>query len=426
MSADAPAPHPPSPSLSAATVAADDPARARELFEILQAALAAVDPEEAVIRTLTEHPPGGEKVTILALGKAGPAMARGAARVLGARTGRTVVVTDHLEEVPRGAQLRVTSHPWPDSTSVAAGRLLLRVASESRHPVLFLVSGGGSALAEVPAPGLDLDDLVAVYDTMLRRSVTIEEANIVRTHLSQIKGGRLAAAASAPTMTVLLSDVGDHPDLIASGPTLPCRSHPSDALEVIERHSLSVPDSAREVLDNAPPPPTLDPGPVIVAADGRSAALAAAAEARRRGITVTVVTAELAGESRDAALESLDVTPEGEVGIFAGETTVTVGGDGDGGRNQEAALAVSLAIEGTGDVFVTFGTDGIDGPTDAAGAYVDGSTARRMREAGVDPADALACNDSHRALEAAGVLIRTGPTGINVADLWLVDRRRPA
>jgi glycerate 2-kinase len=425
MSADTPPPHPPSASLSAATVAADDPARARDLFGVLQAALAAVDPEAAVIRTLTEHPPAGEKVTVLALGKAGPAMARGAARVLGARTGRTIVVSDHPENVPRGAELRVTSHPWPDSTSVAAGRLLLRAASESRHPILFLVSGGGSALAEVPAPGLDLDDLVAVYDTMLRTAVTIEETNIVRAHLSQIKGGRLAAAAATPTTTVLISDVGDHPDLIASGPTLPCRSLPSDALEVLERHSLTVPDSVREVLENAPPPPTVEPGPVIVAADGRSSAAAAADEAGRRGITARVVTTELAGEARDTALDSLDATPKGEVGVFAGETTVTVRGDGDGGRNQEAALAVSLAIRETGDVFVAFGTDGIDGPTDAAGAYVDGSTARRMQEAGIDAADALARNDSHRALEAAGALIRTGPTGVNVADLWLVDRRRP-
>jgi glycerate 2-kinase len=409
----------------APSIVASEPDRLRELLSLVDAALDAVDPEEAVRRLLVDEPPPGERITVLALGKAAPAMSRGAARALGRRIGQFVVVSDHTEEVPDGAELMVGSHPVPTSASVDAGRRILAAASEPADHVLFLVSGGGSALAEVPREGLELSDLAAVYDLMLRGGVPIEETNCVRAHLSALKGGRLAAAASAPTTTLVVSDVGKRIELVASGPTVPCRSTPAEARAVLERHGLigRLPTAVRRVLDGPADPPDIPPGRVVVAGDGALAAEALAADAARRGIPARVVTTELRGEASTAAVAALSAAPSGAVGIFAGETTVTVRGDGSGGRNQEAALAAALEVEGTGTRFLTFGTDGIDGPTDAAGGYIDGGTAARIRDGGIDPAIALAANDSHTALGAAHALVRCGPTGVNVADLWLVDRR---
>ena len=181
--------------------------------------------------------------------------------------------------------------------------------------------------------------------------------------------------------------------------------------------------SIRRVLTDPPEAIDLPPGRVVVVGDCVVAAEAVAAEAARRGIPARLVTTDLRGEASTAAVEALSTTPPGEVGILAGETTVTVRGPGRGGRNQEAALAAAIALDGRDGRFVSFGTDGIDGPTDGAGGYVDGATAFRIRDGGIDPDRALADNDSHAALAAASALIRCGPTGVNVADLWLVDRR---
>jgi len=407
------------------SIAASDPERLRELMSLLDAALGAVDPEEAVRGFLESEPPAGERITVVALGKAAPAMARGAAAALGGRVRRLVVVSDHTEPVPPGAELLVGSHPVPTEASVEAGRRLLAAAAEAADHVVFLVSGGGSALAEVPRPGLSLADLAAAYEKMLLSGVPIEETNTVRAHLSALKGGRLAAAASAPTTTVVVSDVGSRIELVASGPTLRCASTPAEALAVLDRHDLidELPVSIRRVLTDPPEAIDLPPGRVVVVGDCVVAAEAVAAEAERRGIPARLVTTDLRGEASTAAVEALSTTPPGEVGILAGETTVTVRGPGRGGRNQEAALAAAIALDGRDGRFVSFGTDGIDGPTDAAGGYVDGATAFRIRDGGIDPDRALADNDSHAALAAASALIRCGPTGVNVADLWLVDRR---
>lgn len=408
----------------AASVAAREPARLRELLALVDAGLDAVDPELAVAAALTPHRPKLAGATVIALGKAAPAMARGAARALPEGVGRLVVVTDHPEPVPAGAEILVTSHPLPDDRSLAAGRLLLEVVAASAQPILFLISGGGSALAEVPGPGLSLADVTATYAAMLRVPLTIEEANTVRSHLSRLKGGRLAAAARVPVLSLLVSDVGPHPHLIASGPTVACRSSPADALAVIRRHHLEVPGSVVAYLATAGPPPALQPAPVVTAADGATAAAAAAAAGRRRHLPVTVVATDLAGEARRAAREVIAATPPGQIGIFAGETTVAVRGEGAGGRNQEGALAAAAVLDGTDSALLTFGTDGVDGPTDAAGGYVDGSTGAALRAAGIDVDATLAENDSHTALASIGAVVRTGPTGMNVADLWVVDRRR--
>ncbi|HSJ34132.1 MAG TPA: DUF4147 domain-containing protein [Acidimicrobiia bacterium] len=402
---------------------ADQPNRLGELLDLIQSALDAVEPETATVRALDDLDLGSGEVTVVALGKAAPAMARGAVAALGENAVQVVVVTDHHETLPGGAEEMISSHPVPDERSLAAGHRLLEVVAAASHPVLFLISGGGSALVEVPAPGLNLSDLIATYQAMLLANVSIEEANTVRAHLSRIKGGRLAAATRNPMATILISDVGPNPHLVASGPTLPCRTTPSRALDVIRRHGLEVPPAVEAALSRAEPVPPLADSPVLIAADGATAAAAAVGAGRARGLPVSLHTTALKGEARTAMRLALTQVPVGEVAVLAGETTVEVRGDGRGGRNQEAALAAVEHLAGSPWAVLTFGTDGIDGPTEAAGAYVDGSTRARLRSAGIDIEDALARNDSNPALAAVDALIRTGPTGANVADLWIIDRR---
>lgn len=416
----------PGPDLAALTssITASDPDRCRSLLGLLGHGLSVVDPETAVARALTKNELAGQEVTVVAVGKASPAMARGAAAALGDRVRHWLVVSDHAEPVPAGAELLVTAHPIPDLSSLEAGRRLLETVRTPADHIVFLVSGGGSALAELPHPGIGLEDLARVYDLLLREGVAIEDANVIRSHLSALKGGKLAAAAAAPLTTVVLSDVGPRLDLVASGPSIPSSSRPADARTVLDRLGLveRLPHAARAVLEDDADPPR-GRGRVISAGDGEAAATAVAAAGGKLGIPVSVVTTSLDGEAAETARWALRAVGRGEVGVMAGETTVTVRGSGRGGRNQEAALSAAMAMEEGTDVFVTLGTDGIDGPTDAAGAYVDGATAGRIRAAGSDPVAALANNDSHSALDAAAALIRTGPTGINVADLWLIDRR---
>lgn len=396
----------------------EDASRADLVLAMLSAALTAADPEYSTRRALADWMAG--PATILALGKAAPAMVRGATTAIGA-VEHTLIVTDHAEEVPPGAELIVTSHPIPDTTSEFAGRRLLDEAAK-RENTVFLISGGGSALAEVPAAGLTLSDVAETYVVLLRAGLAIDEVNTVRSHLSALKGGRLAAAAGGPILTVLISDVIGGPHLIASGPTVPCPTEPGDALDVLRRRELTeaVPPQVLTVLAAGEPPPRIPASEVIVATDGEMAARGALDEAHRRRMGGRLVTPRLEGAAVDAVRWALAQAKPGEVSLFSGETTVEVRGAGRGGRNQQAALAAALVIENRPTVFAAFGTDGIDGPTDAAGAIVDGSTAGAVRRAGIDPEEALADNDSYHALDAAGALIRCGPTGTNVADLWIV------
>lgn len=401
----------------------EDTSRADLVLAMLSAALTAVDPEAATRRALAGRV--DRPTAIVALGKAAPAMSRGAAAVWGGAKD-IVIVTDHEEDVPPGAELWITSHPIPDASSERAGRRLLEVVGEAEN-VVFLISGGGSALAEVPAPHLIVDELAATYALMLREGLSIEETNTVRSHLSALKGGRLAAAVGGRMVTVLVSDVISRPHLIASGPTVPCPTVPGDALDVLQRHGLveSVPDTVLHVLTDAEPPPRIPASEILVAADGHVAARAAVAAAQDRGASAGILTTHLDGAAAEASRWAVNRTAPGEIAVLAGETTVEVRGGGRGGRNQEAALAAAILIEDTPVVFASLGTDGVDGPTDAAGAIVDGSTARRIRQAGIDPEAALGDNDSYPALDAAGALIRCGPTGTNVADVWVVDKAHP-
>lgn len=392
-----------------------------------KAAVEAVDPVRLTAGAVSAHGPWDGEVTVLALGKAAPGMARGALAALPRRPVRTVVVAGRPVDL-EDAELHVGGHPFPDVGSVAAGNALLDAARACRDTLLVLVSGGGSALAEVPRSGLSLDELVEAQRAVMLAGAPIEDLNLVRRRLSVLKDGGLAAASPARRIvTLLVSDVVDAgPEDVASGPTLPDRRKGAEALAVVERLGLRerMPPAVIDVLATPRPTPVGRPHDVAVLADGGMAAAAAARALEADGIPAAVRPERLRGEARDEAGRIVSSATGDRAMVAWGETTVTVTGSGSGGRNQEGALAAALALRGTDGVFGSFGTDGIDGPTDAAGAIVDGGTAVRIEAAGLDPAARLADNDAHPALDAAGDLVRTGRTGTNVADVWVMGPLR--
>jgi hydroxypyruvate reductase len=390
------------------------------LKQAIEAALEKVDPAVLTTAAIDRLGITGE-VCVVAIGKAAAGMARGAAARLTIIDG--LVVSDHEEAVPAQTRLMIGGHPVPTRASEAAGLAVLEMVAASQHPVLFLISGGGSALCELASSPLTLDDLAGTTEALLLSGASIDEINSVRPHLSMIKGGRLGAAAREISATLILSDVtgGGGAENVASGPSLPGHSTLADALAVIRNHHLEdrVPKAVLDHLSSASPPQAPMAHPMAVVGDvdtAVSAAMAAVEDLGRpahRGRT-------LVGDARGAMTTILGEAASG-VTVAGGETTVNVQGDGKGGRNQHAALAAALAIEARDDqIVVAFATDGIDGNTDAAGAIVDGGTVARARAAGLDSAAHLARFDSHPLLAATGDLLKTGPTGTNVADIWLV------
>jgi hydroxypyruvate reductase len=398
-----------------------------QLDLIFRAAVAAVDPSVLVERALLDLAldPGDRPVTVLALGKAAGGMVWGAHRVFGDSV--TGVAALHSPgRLPAGIVGVVGGHPVPDRRSVEAGERLLATAAavQPGSLVLCLVSGGGSALAEVPAPGLDIADLAVVNRLLLDSGVAIGEMNVVRRAMSQIKGGHLAArVVKARLVTLAVSDVGSaNPATIASGPTLAPPPPGPTAREILLEHAL---------LDRVPPGLTLAGTAVAperssdhifkVIADGSTAARAASARAASLGMSSTIVERELYGEARDEARRVLADTRgrEVDVAIHIGETTVTVRGAGRGGRNHEAALRAAVALDGRDGAFLAGGTDGVDGSARGAGAIVDGLTATIGRRLGRDAGAYLAANDSGGFFDVVPGRIVTGPTGTNVADIWL-------
>ena len=404
------------------------------LLEAFRAGIAGVEPEFATARAAENldlrH---AHRVIAIAVGKAAVPMARGLAAVVNLADG-VIVAPDH-GEAP--LPLIVGGHPIPNEGSAAGARRALEVAASAGPDdvVVCLISGGASALLAAPARGLDLDDLIETNRALLECGADISDTNIVRKHLSAIKGGRLAAAAvPARLITLVLSDVvGDPLDVIASGPTVPDPTTFGDALGVVERHGIfdrlsgrvlgHLERGRRGLVDETPKQPHVR-HEVVVIGSGAVAAEAAATYLHSQQVPARIVSTRHTGEAREAAVAALSTESYGdEVLIFAGETTVTVRGSGRGGRNQEAALAAALEIDGRPATFLAGGTDGTDGPTDAAGGVVDGGTIGRGLAANFDPFAALADNDTYPFLAAAGDLIVMGPTGTNVADLWMFRRR---
>lgn len=434
-------------------VLANDPGRRRNLMRVFASALAAVDPEAAVkaalvregdVLTLDERRldlAHFERGVVLAFGKAAVPMARGITSVLTGLPVDGVVASNNPESID-GLEVLRSSHPVPDSLSVDAARRLVENASTAGPGDLVIVgvSGGGSALLTLPAAGIALDDLATTTGALLKCGATIDELNVVRRHLSAVKGGRLAEtlAGAGAVLTLVISDVvGDDLNVIASGPMVPDPTTFADAVAVLDKYSMrgEMPAAVVEhllagvtgAIDDTP-----DGGPVFarqsiaLVATAADAAAGAADRAGLLGWEPNVVTTALTGEARDVAVrlaaESREISA-GQMLIYAGETTVTVAGDGTGGRNQELALAASIELAGDdGVVLLSGGTDGIDGMSDAAGGLVDGHTEQRGRALGLDAAAFLARSDSNTYLSAVGDVIITGPTGTNVGDVLLVAR----
>lgn len=396
------------------------------LEQCYRASLAAIHPRGAVAAALPDLLPAqAGRIVVLALGKAAVGMAWGVADVVeGPLTG--VVVSDHPEPVPQGLRLIVGGHPLPDEGSLEGGDALLGAAlgAGPGELALCLVSGGGSALAEAPAAGVTLADLRATNDLLLRSGATIDEVNAVRTSLSRLKGGGLAAAIDpAPCLTLIISDVvGDRLDVIGSGPTVARPGVAGEAREVLLRRGIiaRAPASVVAALD-AEPPARATGDTIEIVASRRHVAAAAAEWLKESGLSAELIDTDMTGESAAIARDVLAAETGAQVAVCAGETTVTVTGDGIGGRNHEAALAAAIELDGSRDrAFLAAGTDGIDGFTDGAGAVVDGATAPEARRLGLDAGAFLERNDSGGFFDRVPGRIVTGPTGTNVGDLWLV------
>ncbi len=427
-----------------------DPQRRRAVLDVVRAGIEAVEPAGAVRRALqrdgTTLVVGNERldlrafsaVRVLGLGKASIAMTSAIESILGDHSLGGAVVAPAPATVPR---LRVVagSHPVPDVSSVRGAQLLMEEAKGITADELLVVaiSGGGSALATLPLPGITLAEMQSITDALLRSGATIGELNVVRKHLDGIKGGRLlaAAAGAGAVVTLVLSDVVGNPlDIIASGPTVPDPSTFAQALQVLDDHDLAAVSPAVTALLERGRAGSMDDTPaggavfdrqiIHLVGDAVTAAHGAAAAATAAGIPATVNTTTLTGEARDVAGDLVSAAPHGHgMAIYAGETTVTVSGGGRGGRNQELALAAGIAMNGVDDLVVAaVGTDGRDGPTPAAGGIGDGNTVARADAAGLDAAASLADNDSYRLLAATGDLVVTGTTGTNVGDLVVVYR----
>jgi len=418
---------------------------ARHAEPIWRAALDAVDPYRAVRREASLDGEAlrvggasldlaGRRILVVGGGKAGVPMTEAAVDLLGRRIAGGLVITKRGHGEGRGAvgpvAIRLGGHPLPDAEGAlsAAELAALAAGATTDDLVLVLLSGGGSSLLALPEDGLSLDDLRKASDALIRGGADIGRLNAMRKHLTRLSGGRLARlAAPAQVVSLILSDVvGDPLDAIAELGLE--AAMPAPVLGRLRR-------GAAGGIEETPKPgdPMFDRVINRVVAGNRTAVEAAAEKARALGFDTAIVSINLRGEARErgrelAALGFDTAKGKGAVRppaclVFGGETTVTVRGQGSGGRNQELALAAALELEARGaarTTVIALSTDGQDGPTDAAGAAVDGSTCGTIRSAGVDPRAALDDNDSHRALGAGGALIRTGPTRTNVADLALV------
>lgn len=391
---------------------------------ILREAIAAVQPEAAVTRALAQLPPCHGRRILVAVGKAACPMASAALQALDGHVHAGIVITKHGHGVPLPAPLQVleAGHPVPDAATYAATAQALAL-TENLTPadqVLFLLSGGGSALFEQPL--LPPQELTDVTQQLLACGAAITQVNTIRKRLSAVKGGRFALhCAPAQVWSVVLSDVlGDRLDMIASGPACPDRSTAEEALEIVNRYALRLSPQALACL-RRPTPSALPNAQSIVTGSVRQLVDAAARTCRRLGYDVEILTDCLQSEAWDAGrwLAREALVRSGPRALLAGgETVVHVMGPGLGGRNQELALSAAAQIAGQRALAIfSFGSDGTDGPTDAAGGYVDGQTQAALARQGISIPDVLARNDAYHALEACGGLIKTGPTGTNVNDL---------
>ena len=398
-----------------------------DLLRIFNASVAAVLPERAVAEALNGFCPGSGKIIAVAAGKAAWRMAKAARDALGDKITRGIVITKYahsMGEIP-GFEIYEAGHPVPDENGVAATRRAAELVRglTKEDTVLMLLSGGGSALFECPL--VPLKELKTVTDRLLSCGADITEINTIRKRLSAVKGGRFAALASpAKVFTVVLSDVlGDRADTIASGPTCADESTCEEAKEICRRYALPLSETAARLLDEETPK-EISNSVIRVTGSVKLLCESAARECALLGYEPRIVTDSLSCEARTAGemLSELAVanrnTDRPLAFIAGGETVVRVTGRGRGGRCQEACLSAALGLRGLENAaLLCAGSDGTDGPTDAAGAIADGGTVDRMREAGIDTEEALCDNDSYTAFKSIDSLVITGPTGTNVNDV---------
>ena len=394
---------------------------------IIRAAIAAVLPDEAVRRALKgRHFPG--RVLLVAAGKAAWQMARAAVEALGpVDAGVVVTKYGHVQGQLPGVICYEAGHPVPDENSFRATQAALDLVAGAKETdtVLFLLSGGGSALFEKPLiPGGELQDIT---QQLLACGADIVEMNTIRKRLSAVKGGRFAlACAPARVYSIVLSDIlGDPLDMIASGPAVPDRSTCAQAQAIAETYGLRLSGAARACLQQETPK-VLDNVETHITGSVRELCAAAAAACGQLGYQPVLLTDHLDCEAREAGRFLADIARthagRGQKAAYlaGGETVVRLTGHGLGGRNQELALAAAPGLAGLPAAVFSVGSDGTDGPTDAAGGYVDGDTAAALAARGLDAGAVLADNDAYHALQAVDGLIVTGPTGTNVNDVAVV------
>ena len=432
----------------------------QKILPILWAALQAVDPIGAVKRHVSlegnklrigDHTYDlrqYENIYVVGGGKAGGSMARAVEGILGDRITAGVVNTKYgyLADT-KIVRINEAGHPIPDTQGMAGAREMLDLAKGASEGdlVLCLISGGGSALMTLPVEGISLKDMEALTSALLRCGATINEINTIRKHLSQIKGGNLSRAAfPAEVVSLILSDVVGNPlDVIASGPTVPDSTSFAQSWEIAERYNLvdelpaPIIEQLRRGKDGKIPDTPKQGDPVfastynLIIGSNEIAALAAMDEARDAGFHTLLLSTYVEGEAREVAhvfcaiakeiLHSGQPVPRPACVVAGGETTVTIRGEGRGGRNQELALSAAIRLDGMDEVMiVALATDGTDGPTDAAGAIADGSTLRRARAKKLLAREYLANNDSYRFFDQLDDLLITGPTNTNVNDLTFV------
>ena len=394
---------------------------------IMEAAIQAVLPDAAVQRALAHFAPPEGRLVLVALGKAAWQMAAAAAAYLGDAVADGIVITKYGHargEIP-GLRIREAGHPVPDRNSFAATEEAIRLIEPlgANDCVLLLISGGGSALFEKPL--CTPDELADLTGQLLRCGANIVEINTLRKRVSAVKGGRFAQlCAPARVFSIVLSDiVGDPLDMIASGPAYPDSSTAADAHAVVRKYGLRLPGTVPALLDR-PTPGRLDNVETHVSGSVRELCAAAAAACRALGYAPHILTASLGCEAREAGSFLASIarhhadTDRPLAFLAGGETVVHVTGRGKGGRNQELALSAARGIAGLGNALVfSVGSDGTDGPTDAAGGIADGTTAEKLATQGISIDHALADNDAYHALQKADGLIFTGPTGTNVNDV---------
>jgi glycerate-2-kinase len=411
---------------------------------------------ELIVDDLTYSLRFYRRIIVIGAGKASGGMGEEIEKLLGPKIAQgIVIVPDYLNPWPKGRRINYfgTSHPIPTEKTVRRTTQLVRLAETAGKEdlTIMLLSGGASSLMESPVSGLTLQDQRKTADLLLKSGARIQEINTVRKHLSRVKGGRLAEILSdTHLLTLIISDViGDELDAIGSGPTAPDLTTYKDSRQVLQKYSIwsKVPGRVRKIIERGIEgglPETPKSGDRafrnvqnVIIGTNRQSCEEAVRRLKRSGYAASILSTHIVGEAREAGSILGSILTEicnnglprsrAVAIVCGGETTVTIIGNGRGGRNQELALAAALAIDGTENAAAgSLATDGVDGPTDAAGAIVDGTTVSRGHELGMSATDYLRNNDSYNFLKRTGNLVKTGPTGTNVNDVMIIAAVGPS